>query len=117
MNDPKSTAGNYERPNNRVRVTHPSKESSTTTFSAACSALLTERENYKNCFEDLTIKKQCLSGLVAKTKELEDKLVDREKTDSASKTTLKGHKKRATASDKRVATLEIKLANDKALDL
>lgn len=54
--------------------------------------------------------------MAAEANELQEVLANREKSDAASKTASKGcEKKRATTSDKRVATLETGLPNVKAL--
>lgn len=59
---------------------------SITTSAAAFSALLAERENNKICCEALTIENQCILGLAADSKELQEKLADLEKAGAASKT-------------------------------
>lgn len=83
---------------------------STTPSTVALLALLAEREGYKICRETLALEKQCILGLAADAKELGEKLGEREKADTASKTTSGGLMKRAAAADKHVVRLKTKLA-------
>lgn len=74
LDDLKSVARNCERPNKRAKVTSQCEESSTTTSTAAFSALLAERESYRNHCEALMIKNQGISGLAAEAKTLLEKI-------------------------------------------
>lgn len=90
MDDRKSVAGDCERPSKQVQMARWSKASSTTPFNAVFSALLAEREDYKNIFEALTIENQCIPGLASEAKEICKKLAELEKIDTASRATPKG---------------------------
>lgn len=85
------------------------------TFMVVSSALLAERENYKDRCEALMIENQCISGLAFEAKVLGEKSTDCEKAVVASKTTPKRQKKIRLAANKRVTTLRTKLANAKVL--
>lgn len=74
LNDGKSVAYSCKSLNERARVAHQCKESSTAPSTAAFSALLAEREDYKNRFEALTIRNQRNPGLALEAKELQEKL-------------------------------------------
>lgn len=76
---------------------------------AALPALLAEREDYRNRFETLTLKNQCILWLAAEEKELRQKLAERKKADNASKATPEGRKTRTTAADKRLDAFETEL--------
>lgn len=114
LDDLELVAENCERSNKRPMVTHKCRKSYTTSHTAGLSAPLVVGENYKNRSEALTVEVQFVSGFVAEVKKQREKLVDCEKTDVASKTTLKGQKKRATAAEDRVDTLKTGLARAKA---
>lgn len=68
LNNLKSVAGNCERLNKRPRVTRQCAGLSTTLHTAAFSALLDEREDYKNCCETLGTESHCIPGLAAEAK-------------------------------------------------
>lgn len=85
-------------------------------FHGDVSAQLPAREDYKNRRNALSIENQRISGLLSEPKKFSKKLADRKKADAASKTALKScTKKRATAADRRVASLVVELANVKSL--
>lgn len=108
-NDPKSLTGNCERPSKCAEVSPPCKESSSRPTMAAFSALLAERDDYKNCCGTLSADSQYILELAAEAIKLREKLAKREKDDAMSETTPKGRRKRATAANKRVAVLKTKL--------
>lgn len=81
---------------------------------AAFWTLLDELEHYKNRSETLAIEIQCIHGLAEEAKELRQKLAERKKADTASKTTPKGQKDCSTAADKRACTLKTALVTAKA---
>lgn len=92
VNDQKSVAGGCERPNKRAVMARQCKESSTTPSTAAFSALLADREDYKNCCEALTIENHCIPGLASEAKKLNKKLAKLEKVDTASKAMPRGER-------------------------
>lgn len=95
-------------------MAHLCKDASITFSTEAFSALLDERKGHKNSCEVLTLEKQCIPGLTVKPKKLQEKSARREKAETASKTTPKRQIERATAANTKVATLQTKLASDKA---
>lgn len=84
----------------------PREDPSATPSPVAFSAAVGEREDYKNRSETTTLKNQCIPGLAAEAKKLRKKTAEREKADTAPKTTPKGRKKLATAGNELVAALE-----------
>lgn len=80
--DLKVVARACERPAKRAKMTRLCKETFSTPLIAAFSALLIERDDLENRCEVLTLKPQCIFGLVADTKNLREKLADCEKTDA-----------------------------------
>lgn len=86
--DLKAVAVSCELSSERAEETHPCEDSSTTSCTAAYSALLADWEDYKNFCETSTIENQCISGLAAEAKELQEKLADQGKADTAAKTPL-----------------------------
>lgn len=115
LNDLESVAENCKRADIRATVTRQCNELSITPSTAAFSAQIAEWEDYKNRCEVFTLKNQCISSLAAEAKKLRTILPDHEKTEAALKTAPNGRgKKRATAADRRMATLETKLASTEA---
>lgn len=55
-----SAAGEDERPANRAKVSCGSEDSNGTTSSAAYSALLVERDEFKSCLKALMLENQCV---------------------------------------------------------
>lgn len=55
-------------PQNVQMMTQFYKDSSTTPMTAAFLALLTEKDDLKNCCQALTLKSQCILRLAAETK-------------------------------------------------
>lgn len=104
----KSVVCSCEGPSKRTKMARPCKNSSATPSIAAISALLAEREKYRNCCETSTFENQCILGLVIKAKELRKSFAEREEADTALRATPKRQEKRATTADKRLATLETK---------
>lgn len=86
--DFKTAAGACERPAIHMKMTRSCGEFSTTTSTAACLALPTERDDLKNCFEAQTLEKHCIIGHATKMNDLRAKVADREKPDAMAKTTL-----------------------------
>lgn len=110
----KSAAGRCERFAQSAKMTRPCKESSTTASKAAFSALLTERDDLKNCCEASTLENQRTSKYASETKELRRKLADRELTKALAKVTQKGRGRRhATAACMQVIALVTLLAEAK----
>lgn len=113
--DLKSVAGASARPAKRFRMTLMCKKGSTAPPTTAFSALLIVRDDFKNCFEALTLENQCFAELAAEAKGLRKMLANRNKTDATAKTTMDGYgRKCTTAVNKQLIALEAEHADAKA---
>lgn len=109
--DLKSVVGVFEHSVNRANVNHWCQNCSAIPTAAAFFSLLPRQDGFKNCYETLTFDYQGISELPHEIREIRLKMVEHEKTDAASETTIKSHKKkRATAANKLVVALEAQLA-------
>lgn len=72
-----------------AKRTRQHKEFFTTLSAASFMALMTIREDFKNCRDLLTLVSQCTSSLAAESKEFLEKTADRENANAAVKTTSK----------------------------
>lgn len=109
-----SVAGARERPAKRAKKTRTCKEAFSTHFTAAFSALLTERDDPENYFEALTLEDQRILGLAAETKVCGKSWRDYEKINVTAKATLKDcWRELIIAAYKRVAALEAEFAQAK----
>lgn len=112
--DLESVAGSCERPLRREKAARLCENPSTTPSTAVFSALLGEKEDYKNRCETSLVENHCIPGLAAEVKKLRKKLAECEKTDAASKSAPKRRKKRATAASRRLVALVAELPNARA---
>lgn len=70
----------------RAKRTQLCHDGPATALKAAVLALLSERDDFKNCCETLRLENRCISGVAADAKTLREKLAGREKTGAAEKT-------------------------------
>lgn len=104
-----------EPPTTRAKLLRQCKSFFTTFSTAAFLDPPAERDNFKSRSETLALEYQCMFGLALEAKELREMLADHEKPDAATKTTLKGRRKRrATDAEKRMDALEAELTDAKA---
>lgn len=116
--DAMSVAKACERPAKPVKMTRQSRDSSTTPSTAAFLALHAKPEDFKNCCKVLALENQCIPELAARAKELQERMDDREDTDTAAETTTKGHEKKRTIAPREwVVVLEAELTEANAANV
>lgn len=105
-----------ERPARREKVVCGSGSDVSAPSTAAYSALLSERDEFRNRCEALILKYQCTLGLEEEAEQLRAKVADLEKTNASAKDTLVRGKreKRSTVAERLVNALvaELKEARD-----
>lgn len=80
-------------------------------------AFFDERDELKNCSENLTLGKECIPGITAKAKLLREKLAEQERVETAAKCTLEIHRKNyATDVDRLLVLLKVELVQATVLD-